>query len=321
MHWLVRLARGRTAEIIGEEGLPADRLARTLDLGGVADSEVKSLPRRTRRVLEAYTRGVNARVARIRSGAVAAPLSMQRAGVPLEDWTPADTLAVLKFYAWSLSASLDASLVLDDLLGRLGGVGARRFFPGPGGPDGFAEPPDPPVTARVWRDPLRRAAGLEGRSVGSSAWVLGGAYTDSGLPLLVADTHLAPRVPALLHLAHLRAGALDVAGAALPGVPVFWTGHNRRVAWASTHAPRGGDRPVRRAHPSHRKPLPRRRALAAAGGTGRDHRRERRRARGAAGAQHAPRPAAGRSGAGAPRPARHRLGGPRGSRSRHRVGP
>jgi penicillin amidase len=236
MQWLVRLARGRTAEVVGAAGLPADRMARTLDLGGVADAEIEGLEPATRELLEAYASGVNARIGRIRAGEVALPVSMRQAGVPLEDWRPADSLAVLKLYAWILSASVDASLVLDDLLGRLGGVGARRFFPG--GPGGELRPAPglPPVTAGRWRDPLRKAAGLEGASVGSSAWVVGGAHTASGRPLLAADSHLEPTAPPWLHIAQLSGGELEVAGAALPGVPGFWTGHNRQVAWASTHA-------------------------------------------------------------------------------------
>jgi penicillin amidase len=72
--------------------------------------------------------------------------------------------------------------------------------------------------------------------VGSSAWVVGGAHTESGRPILVADSHLPPTAPALLHLAHVRGGDLDLAGAMVPGLPVVWTGHNPRVAWASTSA-------------------------------------------------------------------------------------
>jgi penicillin amidase len=163
--------------------------------------------------------------------------------VEIEDWTPADSLAVMKLYSWALSDALEASLVLSDVIQQLGGFAARRFFPDGGG-DGFPSPGSFPVTAQgPGAGPrtgpgsaLRRAVGLAGASVGSSAWVIGGAHTRSGRPMLVADAHLEPTVPALLHLAHVSGGDLDVAGAALPGVPVFWTGHNRHVAWASTHA-------------------------------------------------------------------------------------
>ncbi len=34
----------------------------------------------------------------------------------------------------------------------------------------------------------------------------------------------------------MRGAEFDVAGAAVPGIPVIWTGHNQRVAWASTSA-------------------------------------------------------------------------------------
>ena len=75
MLWLLRLARGRTAEIVGREGLPADRLARTLDLGGLADRQFGELDRGTRALLIAYARGVNAHLERIRDGQVAAPVA------------------------------------------------------------------------------------------------------------------------------------------------------------------------------------------------------------------------------------------------------
>ncbi|MGI9592934.1 MAG: penicillin acylase family protein [Myxococcota bacterium] len=256
MLWNVRLARGRSAEIIGRAGLEGDRLARVLDLGGIADREWQEATPATRDWLSAYALGVNARVARIRSGDAGAPVAAAAAGLPIEIWQPADSLALLKLHAWSLGGSLEASLVLHDLLGTLGGVDARPFFPSPQDdptPDGEALPltadrldpvrrltagrgdPQRRLTAG-WVDPLRRASGLAAPSAGSSAWVLGGAHTLEGRPLLVADLHVAPRAPALFHLAHLRGGELDVAGAMLPGVPLVWTGRNAQMAWAATNA-------------------------------------------------------------------------------------
>ncbi len=234
MTWMVRLARGRTAEIVGPQGLAADRLARALNLSGAAETDLSRLSAGARAALESYSEGVNAAIAQIRDGEVALPIALQRLGIPLEPWRPADSLAVLKFYAWGLSSSLDASLVLWDLQERLGGIEARPFFPPAEQGDGVPNPASSRLTAGLWRDPLRRAAGLEGWSVGSSAFVVGGAHTESGRPILVADSHLPPTVPALLHLAHVRGGDLDLAGAMLPGIPVVWTGHNPHVAWAST---------------------------------------------------------------------------------------
>jgi penicillin amidase len=235
MLWLRRLARGRSAEVVGAAGLASDRLTRTLGLGQRADSEVARLGPRAQAALEAYTRGVNAHIARIQEGAAAAPLAVARAEIPVEAWHVSDSLAVLALHAWALSDSLEASLVLDELLGRLGGVAARPFFPGSEA-DPLPLPARPPLTARRWEDPARRALGLEGRSAGSTAWVVAGSRSASGAPLLAADSHVEPTTPPLFYLAHLRGGGLDVAGSTLPGVAGFWSGHNRQVAWASTSA-------------------------------------------------------------------------------------
>jgi penicillin amidase len=244
MLWLRNLARGRGAEVVGAAGLPADRIARTLGLARLADAEYRRTDAATRRALEAYAGGVNARIERVRTGQVGAPLALLRARLPIEDWRPADSLALLKLYAWGLAGPLDRGLVLEDLIESLGGAGARVFFP-PGRGEGLPPAPSPPapgVETAVGRaeapeggDALQRAAGLSGRTVGSTAWVVGGGASRSGRPLLAADAHYEPTAPPLLHLDHLRGGDLDVAGVTLPGVPVVWTGANRRVAWASTH--------------------------------------------------------------------------------------
>lgn len=256
MLWMSRRGRGRAAEVLGPPALPGDRLARVLGLERAAEAAWEALDADTRRILEAYADGVNARIERLRSERVALPRSLAREDVPLQAWTPLDSLVVFKLYAWGLSDSLDSSLVLLDLIERLGGFRARRFFPQLPVLE-FSPPPDAmPATAasRPWvgegagasggargmvepvRDPLRRAIGMAGRSTGSSAWVVGGAHTSSGLPVLAADSHLEPTAPPLLHFDHLRGGGLDVAGTTLPGVPAFWTGRNLHVAWASTRA-------------------------------------------------------------------------------------
>ncbi len=240
MLWLVRLARGTTAEVVGPSGLEADRHARTLGLGRIADAEWQALGAPTRAVLEAFAAGVNARLERLGRGDGGLPVVAAELELPLDAWRPADSLAVLKLHAWALSGSVEASLVLYDLLKRLGGVEARPFFPRAQSGEPLPSGDRPPLTAgraaQPWTDPLRSAVGLAGSSAGSTAWVVSGEHTASGLPVLGADVHLEPTVPLLLHVAHVRGGSVDVVGAMIPGLPIVWTGHNGRVAWGATHA-------------------------------------------------------------------------------------
>jgi penicillin amidase len=70
---------------------------------------------------------------------------------------------------------------------------------------------------------------------GSNNWVVSGAHTVSGKPLLSNDMHLGHQMPNLWYEAHLKSGALDVAGVTLPGLPYVIVGHNQRIAWGFTN--------------------------------------------------------------------------------------
>jgi penicillin amidase len=256
------LARGRSAELVGQQGLAADRLARTLDLGGLGDREFEGLEPASRALVDAYVRGVNAHIGRVRDGTANPPVALLRRAAAIEPWTGGDSAALLKLHTWGLAGALDVSLVLNDLIERLGGFGASRFFPKGGRPGSSSARDD--VTAGLRRaaragrtlarsedsdrdtdtsgaglsydDPLRAAARLRGRSIGSSAWVIAGSETDSGAPILSADHHLEPTAPSLIYVAHFRGRRVDLAGSTIPGIPVIWSGRNNRLAWASTHA-------------------------------------------------------------------------------------
>jgi penicillin amidase len=237
MVWLVRSARGRTAEAIGRAGLEADRWSRTLGLGRLADAQAERLDPATRGRLEAYAAGVNAWIGRIADGTAQTPAALARWDPRPEPWTAADCLAVEKGLAWGLDGSIEATLALGDLVDALGAFAARPFFP-PEAAEHLVPVPLPRLEARGRADPgsLARAFGLAGRSVGSSAWIVAGPAATNQRPLLAADLHLAPTWPALLYEAHLAAPGFEVIGAGPPGAPVFWSGHNGRVAWAATHA-------------------------------------------------------------------------------------
>ncbi len=87
----------------------------------------------------------------------------------------------------------------------------------------------------AWGSQMADAGMLDRVRAGSNNWVISGAHTQSGRPLLANDMHLPHRIPNTWYEAHLTCGDFDVAGVTLPGAPWVIVGHNRRIAWGFTN--------------------------------------------------------------------------------------
>ncbi|MGB7985471.1 MAG: penicillin acylase family protein, partial [Terracidiphilus sp.] len=101
----------------------------------------------------------------------------------------------------------------------------------------------PTETAQEDPQALRVALGLPtcaSCAPGSNNWVIAGAHTASGMPLLANDMHLGLTEPNIWYTADLKAkgnnGApgYHAAGVTLPGMPYIVAGHNEHVAWGFT---------------------------------------------------------------------------------------
>jgi len=224
-------ATGRLAEIFGSGVLPQDRLARTLGFARSAARETEILEPETRALLEAYAEGINLWLDQLEAEPAWSPAELRWLELSPERWQIADTLAIVRMRAFLMSRSLGASLLLERLNRRLGGSGAQDFFP--------QQPPPPPPAPRVIGslrelggvvDAMASGLGLDG-PVGSLGFVVGSSRSSSGKPLLANDPHVEFQAPPVFYFAHLRTPEVAVAGATWPGVPAFWMGHNRNVAW------------------------------------------------------------------------------------------
>jgi penicillin amidase len=256
MEFQRRVAQGRLAEIVGPEGLPADRLLRTIGLMRAARTAWPKLDGRARALVEAYVAGINAFLADHHGGGLPVEFALLRTAP--EPWTGADVVAWQKTLALQLSANWRDELLRLRLAARVGEEGAGVLMPAytPNGP--VILPPDAvlrsqpvgtgtPAGAAPARVPsgasedlaalgrlietLDVAPPLEG---GSNNWVVSGARSITGRPLLANDPHLAGQAPAVWYLAHVSGGPLDVVGATLPGVPGVLIGRNQRIAWGIT---------------------------------------------------------------------------------------
>ncbi len=197
-----RKAEGRLAEVLGESQVPWDLLARRADLVGLARRSYDAADAETQRFFAAYAEGVDAALPAAR-----AP-ELDRLGVRPEPWEP-----------WTPMAVFAAHHLL------------------------FASFP-----TKLWREHLRRHLTAAQAAVfhdeglwlpGSNSWVVGGARTRSGRPVLGGDPHRtfeAPNCYAQVRLTCTAEG-VDVAGFTFPGVPgVQHFAHAGHVAWGITNA-------------------------------------------------------------------------------------
>ena len=74
------------------------------------------------------------------------------------------------------------------------------------------------------------------QGLGSNNWVVSGAHSATGKPLLANDTHLDLWIPPIWYEIHLTAPGWNVKGFALPGAPMVVIGHNDRIAWGFTNS-------------------------------------------------------------------------------------
>jgi penicillin amidase len=73
------------------------------------------------------------------------------------------------------------------------------------------------------------------QGLGSNNWVVSGANTATGKPLLANDTHLELSIPPIWYEIHLTAPGFNAKGFTLPGAPLIVIGHNDHIAWGFTN--------------------------------------------------------------------------------------
>jgi penicillin amidase len=274
MEFQRRLASGRTAEFLGAAGLKFDPLLRIVGLRRAAEATWANLGPADRRPLAAYVAGVNLFLSSTPSqqlppefgilgvtpepwtpidvltfgklftwdngsnwekellrGQLAALLGPQRAAQLTPAYT-ADGPVAIPPGDQRPTLRLRSGQATNDQHNT-------RSMPLP------SAPADPRSSLVVGRSSvytrllaLQRAIaeqtgiGADGR--GSNAWVLSGARTTTGRPLLANDPHLSTQSPAIWYLAQIAWGANHVIGATVPGVPGVQIGHNDFVAWGVT---------------------------------------------------------------------------------------
>lgn len=258
-----RHADGNLAEILGPTLIRHDQIQRTLEIGRSAQRLYASLPADDRHRLDVYARGVNDFIAQAEA-AGNLPAEFKLLHYRPQPWTGVDSVSVglmevqeldthaaTKLDRWLIEQKLHNPKLEADLYP----VGSWRDHPPTGIDLDLSQPhPEPPasdeedndnsqalnlpspVPGNDW-DAVMAALGrpaCAGCAVGSNEWVVSGAHTASGKPLLSNDMHIQLTEPNIWYMAGLRAPGFDAAGVTLPGYPFIIAGHNQHVAWGFT---------------------------------------------------------------------------------------
>ena len=232
-----RRAVGRWSEAAGRSALPADILARRLDLGAAARADLEVMANPVRVLFDAYAAGVNAFL----GSGISLPPEYALTGISPEPWEAWQSIAVFKIrhilmgtWQWKMAVGgLLARVGIDTFrtLGLLPPLGTSVILP-PGGSIATLYN-HANAEIEVAAEHLGFLSEIE---AGSNSWVAHGSRTTTGRPVICNDSHRALDVPNAYWQVHLRCPQFNVSGgtfAGFPGFPHF--GFNGAVAWNITH--------------------------------------------------------------------------------------
>ncbi len=252
MDLLRRKAAGELAELFGPAALPLDREARMHGFRRLAGEVLAREAPGRRALIEAYTEGVNAGLAALRSK----PWEYSVLRMEPRPWSPEDS--VLLPYAMTLDLQevtgryvRSLAAIRDEL-----GPASLAFFaplvtPADAALDGSVAPParvPPPAEVDLRARPPEAGAAVAGmpsaagipwddrRTPGSNSFAVAGSLAAGGAALVANDTHLHLSVPNIWYRISLKWPGHGETGVTLPGVPMLIAGSTGRIAWGFTNS-------------------------------------------------------------------------------------
>src|SRR6266566_2761871 len=232
-----RISSGRLAEIFGEVALEADRFSRRLGIHRSAIAEVPRLPEHSKRILDAYARGINTYIDRYKNKL---PLEFTLLRFQPAPWRVEDSIQWAKMMGWNLGGNWETELIRARIFARLGAKRAAKLEAGYDPQHPLIVPPGIEYKGinlgmLEQYEQLKQLSGF-GMMGASNNWVVDGSMSTTGAPILCNDPHLGQAAPSIWFECHLIAGDIDVIGASFPGTPGVVIGHNQHIAWGITNA-------------------------------------------------------------------------------------
>lgn len=253
MEWWRRELEGRLSEVLGPVAFERDRRARLLKYRGPYDeAEWTTYHKDGKAIFTAYANGINAFIS---DNADNLPVEFKLTGIKPLPWTAetvvlrepgfGDAAAELRLAMsvaklgvkeanrraapdpWDdlkVPQGLDVNLITEDVIAATRATGQ---LPRPAIVDEYANLRPRTLTSLFL--PVDQI-----KEPGSNNWVIGGAMSPSGKPIVANDPHRAVGNPSLRYIVHLNAPGWNVVGAAQPPFVGVSIGHNDSLAWGLT---------------------------------------------------------------------------------------
>jgi penicillin amidase len=231
-----RAGEGRMSEIFGSQTLPFDKMFRTVGIRNFAYENINRINPDVRRILEAYSKGINRF---IKEGNLPAEFGVL--GYDPYEWKPEHSLIVIRMMGWQLNMSWWSDVTFARLVQKLGAEKVKEIIPD------FPENGPVIIPPQLKNTPVidgslaqtdkafRSFMGFLGSHLGSNSWVVSGSMSASGKPVIANDPHLSYSAPDIWYAAVIRSTGWNAEGVTLPGVPGIVIGKNRNISWALTN--------------------------------------------------------------------------------------
>ena len=235
------IAEGRLSEMAGPAVLDLDIYMRTMNLNGAAEALYKNVSAENIRLLEFYSKGVNAYLDQHKDKL---PPGLALAKYKPEAWKPIDSVKIFALVNFGLSFNLQEEIAALNIAQAIGAEKSAWLLPiYPDEPIALDEAVKlkgvdlnkaaRSVAGLTDLQPLLSSVGLGGTAA-SNNWAISKEKTKNSASIFCNDMHLPLSMPSMWNMIHIRCGAYDVAGMSLAGAPIVVAGYNGHIAWGMT---------------------------------------------------------------------------------------
>lgn len=236
MELLRRVAKGRLAEIFGEDQVPTDKFFLALGIDDYSKSTVAQLDRDSRTTLlsQAYLDGINNF---IKKGPT--PVEFHILGIEKEPFTLEDIHNAVGYMAFSFAMAHKTDPLLTAMRDKLGPEYMQDLaIDSNSGTTWIKNYRESIGDADVSKIGAQFSAVLEKLPIplfeGSNSWVISPGKTKSGNVILANDPHIGFAQPSVWYEAHISTPDYEKYGYHLAAVPFPLLGHDRNLAYGLT---------------------------------------------------------------------------------------